>query len=100
MANSNVVSREDYIKALSTVLTASEEFESLKYYEFNSKDGTSAYLRICLITGDATTFDVSNYTDAQIFNTIAQLSMGTMPENRVSDTNELIRISKLIKGIE
>ena len=91
-----MLSRQEYIKALGDVLTVKEDFKSLNYVEIHNKEISKQYLQLKLITGHVIVFDVTGYSDERIYHSLAMVECGTMPNNHVTDTHELILIGKAL----
>ena len=93
----NRLTREEYINALAAILTVKPEFDGLHYLDITTKDGNKSYLMLKLITGSVVTFNVTDYTDEQIFHIIAMLECGQVSQSRVTDTDELIEVGRQLR---
>lgn len=89
--------REEYVEALRTVLSAREEVDSLEYFEIMDEEGLKEYMRLTLVTGTAGTYDVTGLDNAHIFHIIALIELNQKVSRKISDKDELIRLSKMFR---
>ena len=87
--------KDTYIKALDYVLSVRADHKRLTYY----KDNDGEYMKLSSVIGNVWWFDITDYDESRILQTIATILAGKKPCNLITDTARLMRItsgSKLI----
>ena len=87
--------RMQYIGALKYCLKAREDFNDLEYIADIVGDGE--YLILSDIIGQVCMLNITGYTEAMIYHTLAQIECGSVPINIITDKAEIMRIAKLRK---
>lgn len=82
--------KADYVAELNKILGAREDHKSLTYHKTN--DGE--YLVLTDIIGHSWFFDVTDYDETRILQTIATVIAGSDVLNRITDTAKLMCIAK------
>ena len=85
--------KADFVKELNKVLGAREDHKALNYH----KNKSGEYLTLSNIIGNIWYFDVTDYDEARILQTIATVIAGKSPKNLITDTARLMSIAKTIK---
>jgi len=89
--------KRTYIDNLSIVLEARPDFKDLNYYRDNVSN--KEYLTLSSLIGHTWTFDITGYTDAQIFHLIAMIDCAKPgdpePKCLIRDSAELLRLGRM-----
>lgn len=90
-----ILIRKEYVKALTAVLSAKEDFNSLEYY----RNPTTAeeYLILSDIIGNVAMLNITGKSEANILHSIALIETGKVPSNLISDRAEMMQIALLRK---
>ena len=87
-------SKQEYIEALNTVLDAREDFKDLTYHKHPSNG--EEYLFLSALTGEVFMFDITGYSEANIFHCIATIECeGLNVDNLIKDAHKRLEIAKL-----
>lgn len=84
--------KQDYIETLAKTLEVRDDFKSLEYRR--NRDGNE-YLILTSIAGDVFMFDITGYSEAQIYHTLAIVECGYKPRNFIKDRNKRTEIGRL-----
>ena len=76
-------------------LQAREDFEDLRYFKHNYNG--AEYLCLTELTGNAFWFDITGYSNAMIFHTIAEIETGKKPSNMVIGNKAIMDIARSVK---
>lgn len=87
------MNRKQYIGALKYCLQARNDFNNLEYIA--DVVGEGEYLVLSDIIGQVCMLNITGYTEAMIYHTLAQIECGTAPINTITDKAEIMRIAKL-----
>ena len=89
-------SKTDYIEALNTVLEARDDFDHLEYHRHPSTG--KEYLFLSALTGEVFMFDVTGYSEANIFHLMARVECeGLNVDNLIKDPKQKLEIAKLFR---
>lgn len=87
------MNRKQYIGALKYALKARNDFKDLEYICDVVGDGE--YLILSDIIGQICMLNITGYTEAMIYHSLAQIECGEVPINVIVDKAEIIRIARL-----
>ena len=88
-----IMNRKQYIGALKYCLQARNDFNDLEYIA--DVVGEGEYLVLSDIIGQVCMLNITGYTEAMIYHTLAQIECGAVPINTITDKAEIMRIAKL-----
>jgi hypothetical protein len=84
-------SRQEYMEKLKDVMEVREDFKDLKYCR--TAEGEE-YLMLSNIIGQVYFFNITGYTEAKIFHTMAVLECGNEPSNFVKERSKLLELGR------
>ena len=87
-------SKQAYIDSLRTVLAARADFKDLQYHR--NPNTSEEYLILTDLIGHVFFFDVTGYSEANIFHCMAMIECGEKPTNFIHDQEKQFEIAKLI----
>ena len=82
--------KADFVKDVNKVLSVREDHKDLEY----KKCTDGEYLILSSIIGHSWYFDITDYDEPRIFQTIATVVAGRVPHNIITDTATQMRIAK------
>ena len=82
-----------YVDTLKDLMSAREDFKDLEYHRDNTTN--EEYLFLHNVIGYVFMFNITGYTEAEIFHAMAMVECGEEPACRITDKAELLRLGKL-----
>lgn len=82
-----------YVDNLKELMSAREDFKDLVYHRDNTNN--QEYLFLENIIGYVFMFNITGYTEAEIWHAMAMVECGEEPPCRITEKAELLRLGKL-----